>query len=143
MHLGPADRQGEGQAAAQSAQGVVPQPRRYRDRGRLRVTFILKRPQPAFSMMLASAYGPVYPCHVPPGEMRLHPIGTGPFKFVEFRANEHVKVAKNPDYWKPGRPYLDGIEWTVVPNRATQSLAFIAGQFDVTFPYEVTIQMVH
>src|ERR1700726_1530559 len=49
----------------------------------------------------------------------------------------------NPDYWKPGRPYLDAIEWTIIPNRSTQSLAFIAGQFDVTFPYEVTIQMVH
>src|SRR6266699_1331109 len=83
------------------------------------------------------------PCHVPPAQMRQHPIGTGPFKFVEFKQNEHIKVTKNPDYWKPGRPYLDGVEWTVVPNRATQSLAFIAGQFDVTFPYEVTMQMVH
>src|SRR6266705_6299293 len=107
------------------------------------VTFILKRPQPAFLSLLAGGMAPVYPCHVPPAQMRLHPIGTGPFKFVEFKQNEHIKVTKNPDYWKPGRPYLDGVEWTVVPNRATQSLAFIAGQFDVTFPYEVTIQMVH
>src|ERR1700704_1921877 len=105
------------------------------------VTFILKRSQPAFISLLAGGMAPVYPCHVPPAQMRLHPIGTGPFKFVEFKQNEHIKVAKNPDYWKPGRPYLDGIEWTVVPNRATQSLAFIAGQFDMTFPYEVTIAM--
>jgi len=107
------------------------------------VTFVLKRPQPAFPMLLASAYGPVYPCHVPPAQMRLHPIGTGPFKFVEFKPNEDIKVAKNPDFWKPGRPYLDGIEWDIVPNRATQSLAFIAGKFDMTFPYEVTVQMMH
>jgi peptide/nickel transport system substrate-binding protein len=107
------------------------------------VTFTLKRPQPAFLTLLASGDSPVYPCHVPPAQMRLHPIGTGPFKFVEFKPNEYIKVTKNPDYWKPGRPYLDGIEWTMVPNRATQSLAFIAGQFDVTFPYEVTVQMVH
>ena len=105
------------------------------------VTFVLKRPQPWFTMLLASGDSPVYPCHVPPAQMRLHPIGTGPFKFVEFKPNEHIRVAKNPDYWKPGRPYLDGIEWTIVPNRATQSLAFIAGQFDMTFPYEVTIAM--
>jgi peptide/nickel transport system substrate-binding protein len=107
------------------------------------VTFILKRPQPAFPMLLASGDSPVYPCHVPPAQMRLHPIGTGPFKFVEFKPNEHITLTRNPDYWKPGRPYLDGVEWTVVPNRATQSLAFIAGQFDMTFPYEVTLQMVH
>src|SRR5438067_4755243 len=104
------------------------------------VTFIMKRPQPAFPMMLASAYGPIYPCHVPPAQMRQHPIGTGPFKFVEFKPNEYIKLAKNPDYWKPGRPYLDGIEWTIIPNRSTQTLAFIAGQFDMTFPYEATVQ---
>jgi ABC-type transport system substrate-binding protein len=48
-------------------------------------------------------------CHVPPREMRLHPIGTGPFKFVAFKPNESITVARNPDYWKTRRPYLDGI----------------------------------
>ncbi|MGE5271535.1 MAG: ABC transporter substrate-binding protein [Thiohalocapsa sp.] len=104
------------------------------------VTFVLKRSQPWFLMLLASGDSPVYPCHVPPAQMRLHPIGTGPFKFVEYKPNEQIKLVKNPDYWKQGRPYLDGIEWTIVPNRATQALAFIAGKFDVTFPYEVTVQ---
>src|SRR5256885_390877 len=104
------------------------------------VTFIMKRAQPAFPMLLASAYGPIYPCHVPPAQMRQHPIGTGPFKFVEFKPNEYIKLAKNPDYWKKGLPYLDGIEWTIIPNRSTQTLAFIAGQFDMTFPFEQTVQ---
>ncbi len=104
------------------------------------VTFVLKRPQPAFLMLLATGMSPVYPCHVPAREMRSHPIGTGPFKFVEFKRNEFIKLAKNPDYWKPGRPYLDAIEWTIIPNRSTQTLAFIAGKFDMTFPYEATVQ---
>ena len=73
--------------------------------------------------------------------MRQHPIGTGPFKFVEFKPNQSIKVERNPDYWKPGKPYLDGIEWTIIPNRSTAILAFIAGNFDMTFPYEVTIPM--
>src|SRR5579863_8793971 len=106
------------------------------------VTFVLKRPQPALLMLLASGDSPIYPCHVPPQQMRTHPIGTGPFKFVEFKPNEYIKLTKNTDYWKPGRPYLDGIEWTIVPNRATQSLAFIAGQFDMTFPYYITPPLV-
>jgi ABC-type transport system substrate-binding protein len=55
------------------------------------VTFHMKRPQPAFLMVLASGYSPVYPCHVAPRDMRQHPIGTGPFKFVEFKPNEHIK----------------------------------------------------
>ena len=101
----------------------------------LTATFRLRRPQPALIALLASGYSPIYPCHVPAPEMRQHPIGTGPFKFVEFKPNEHIKVARNPDYWKPGRPYLDGIEYTIVPNRSTAILAFVAGNFDMTFPY--------
>src|SRR4029077_145498 len=56
--------------------------------GDYEVTFHLKRPQPAFLAMLATGWTPVYPCHVSPAQMRLHPIGTGPFKFVEFKPNE-------------------------------------------------------
>ena len=104
-------------------------------------TFVLKRSQPAFLMLLASGMSPVYPCHVPAQEMRTHPIGTGPFKFAAFKPNQYIRLEKNPDYWKPGRPYLDAIEWTIIPNRSTQALAFIAGKFDMTFPYEVTVQM--
>src|SRR6201982_2093123 len=48
-------------------------------------TFVLKRPQPAFIALLATGMSPVYPCHVSPAQMSQHPIGTGPFKFVEFK----------------------------------------------------------
>src|SRR5207302_7029003 len=47
------------------------------------VTFRLKRPQPFLVALLASGQSPVYPCHVTPAQMRLHPIGTGPFNLVE------------------------------------------------------------
>ena len=104
-------------------------------------TFHLKRPQPSLLALLASGYSPVYPCHVSPAQMRTHPIGTGPYKFVEFKQNESIKIARNPDYWKKDRPYLDGIEWTIIPNRSTAILAFIAGKFDMTFPTEVSIPL--
>jgi len=58
--------------------------------------------------------------------MRQHPIGTGPFKFVSYKPNESIRLARNPDYWKSGRPYLDGIEWRIIPNRSTALLAFVA-----------------
>ncbi len=103
--------------------------------------FTCKRPQPALLTLLASGYSPVYPCHVPPAQMRLHPIGTGPFKFVDYKPNEYIKVRRNPDYWKQGRPYLDGIEYIIVPNRSTAILGFIAGQFDMTWPFSVTIPL--
>jgi peptide/nickel transport system substrate-binding protein len=102
------------------------------------VTFHLKRPQPSLLAMLASGYTPIYPCHVPAAQMRTHPIGTGPYKFVEMKQNESIKFVRNPDYWKKGLPYLDGIEYTIIKNRATAVLAFVAGKVDMTFPTEMT-----
>jgi peptide/nickel transport system substrate-binding protein len=48
---------------------------------------------------------------------------------------------RNPDYWKKGRPYLDGIEYTVTRNRSTAILAFIAGNYDLTFAGSVTVPL--
>ena len=107
--------------------------------GDYEVTFHLKRPQPSLLALLASGWSPIYPCHVSPRDMRSHPIGTGPFKLVEFKPNEVIRVIKNPDYWKPGRPYLDGIEWTIIKDVSTRNLAFIAGKVDLYSPYGVTI----
>jgi hypothetical protein len=50
-------------------------------------------------------------------------------------------VARNPDYWKPERSYLDGIEYTIILNRSTAILAFVAGKFDMTFPFQVTVPL--
>src|SRR5260370_19151716 len=52
-----------------------------------------------------------------------------------------MKCVKNPTYWKPGRPYRDGSEYTIIPNRSTAILAFTAGKFDLTFPFEVTVPL--
>src|SRR5215468_1363928 len=109
--------------------------------GDYEASFKLKRPQPALLTLLASGYTPVYPCHVSPADMRTKPVGTGPFKFVEFKANESIKLVKNPDYWKKGLPYLDGIEFTIITNRSTAILAFVAGKFDMTFPTHITIPL--
>ena len=73
--------------------------------------------------------------------MRQHPIGTGPFKFVEFKPNEGIRVTRNPDYWKKDRPYLDSVEYTMLKNRSTVILAFIAGKYDLTFAGSVTIPL--
>jgi peptide/nickel transport system substrate-binding protein len=98
--------------------------------GDYEVTFHLSRPQPAFLALLASGRSVVYPCHAAPSEMRQHPIGTGPFKFVEFKPNERVTLTRNPDYWKPGRPYLDGIEFVIIKDVSTANLAFVADKVD-------------
>ena len=102
------------------------------------VTFHLKAPQPSFIALLAAGYSPVYPCHVPLRVMRSAPIGTGPFKVATYKRNEVVVLVRNPDYFKPGKPYLDGLEYRVIDNRSTRILAFISGELDLTFVNDVT-----
>jgi peptide/nickel transport system substrate-binding protein len=105
--------------------------------GDFEVAFVLGRPQPSVLTMLAGAFSPIYPCHVGAAQMRTKPVGTGPFKFVELKQNESIKLARNPDYWKKGRPYLDAIEFRIIPSRATSLLAFVANQYDLTFTAEI------
>jgi peptide/nickel transport system substrate-binding protein len=97
------------------------------------VSFHLKRSQPSFLALLATGWSPIYPCHVSPRDMRTHPIGTGPFKFVDFEPNQSITVTRNRDYWKPGRPYLDGIEYTIIKDVSTRLLSFLSGKDDVFF----------
>ncbi|HPU53025.1 MAG TPA: ABC transporter substrate-binding protein, partial [Burkholderiaceae bacterium] len=105
-------------------------------------TFVLARPQSSLPALMASNYTPVYPCHVATKDMRTKPIGTGPFKFVSFDSNSSIKLAKNTEYWKPGRPYLDAITYNIIGNRSTRTLAFAANEFDLTFVGDVTPPMV-
>ena len=106
------------------------------------VIFRLKRRQPSLLAMLASGFSPIYPCHVTPAQMRQTPVGTGPFKFVEFRRNEVIRVARNADYWKKDRPYLDGIDWQIIKSPSTGILAFVANQVDMTSPYFLQVPMI-
>jgi peptide/nickel transport system substrate-binding protein len=70
--------------------------------------------------------------------MRERPIGTGPFKLAQFSEFQYIRLVRNPDYWKKGKPYLDGIDFNIVSNPSTAVLSFVAGRFDLTFPFEVT-----
>ena len=101
------------------------------------VLFRLKRPQPSLLLMLASGYSPVYPAHVPPAELRTKCMGTGPFKLKEVRPGELIEYVKNPDYFVKGRPYLDGIRYTIIRDRGTRYSALQAGRQDIAYPLEI------
>ncbi|MDU0328717.1 MULTISPECIES: ABC transporter substrate-binding protein [Paenibacillus] len=56
-----------------------------------------------------------------------HPVGTGPYKFVKWEENAGIQVERNPDYqWapelvdNPGAPYLDGVNFRIIPEEATR-----------------------
>ena len=109
--------------------------------GPYEVRFTLGRPQPSFLSFLASGWSVVYPCHVDGAAMRRNPVGTGPFKFAEWKPNDVIRLTKNRDYWKPGRPYLDTVEWRIMNSHATRTLSFVAGQYDVTFNGDVNMNI--
>jgi peptide/nickel transport system substrate-binding protein len=105
------------------------------------VVFRLKRPQPSLLMMLASGYSPVYPAHVPIAELRQRCVGTGPFKLKEYARGQTIELVRNPDYFIPGRPYLDGIRYTIITERGTRLAALQAGRLDAFMPLEMTKAM--
>ncbi len=50
----------------------------------------------------------------------LHPVGTGPFKFVEYAKDQHTIVERNPDYWESGLPRLERITFRPIPVDSTR-----------------------
>ena len=59
------------------------------------------------------------------------PIGTGPFKFDYWHKGSGLKLVKNTDYWQPGKPYLDSVTWTDVPDDNTRQLQVTSGQAQI------------
>jgi peptide/nickel transport system substrate-binding protein len=102
------------------------------------VIFRLGRPQPSLLLMLASGYSPVYPAHVPIAELRGRCVGTGPFKLKQYMRGQLVELERNPDYFVPGRPYLDGIRYPIISERGTRLAALQAGQLDTSVPLGMT-----
>ncbi|MEK6712442.1 MAG: ABC transporter substrate-binding protein [Nitrospinota bacterium] len=65
----------------------------------------------------------------------LKPVGTGPFMFREAVAGSHVALARNPNYFKKGLPYLDRIFLKVIPDTPARVLALEAGEADFIASY--------
>ncbi len=61
----------------------------------------------------------------------LAPVGTGPFRFVEFRRGQFVTLERNPDYWDQGKPLADRVVIRFIPDPAARSAAYEAGELDV------------
>ncbi|WP_053063767.1 ABC transporter substrate-binding protein [Caballeronia mineralivorans] len=108
------------------------------------VSFHLARPQPSLLEYLASGLSPVYPCHVSAQQMRSAPIGTGPFKVAKFERGKSVQLVRNPDYFKKGHPYLDGvtIRFLAGGSMMNQELGFTSGIYDqINLPYNKVAQL--
>ncbi|MEZ5143688.1 MAG: ABC transporter substrate-binding protein [Acidimicrobiales bacterium] len=57
-----------------------------------------------------------------------HPVGTGPFRFVDWTPDQSLRVERNPRYWREGLPYLDGIDFRIITDGKTRVTALQSGQ---------------
>lgn len=98
------------------------------------VVFKLKEPFGPFIGLFETGTMPMIPKHIYEGTdyktnpANHHPIGTGPFKFAEWKKGSYIHAIRNENYHQEGQPYLDEIYWHVIPDAASRSVAYETGQ---------------
>lgn len=65
------------------------------------------------------------------GKHNTNPIGTGPFKFVEYSPGQRVVLEKFDQYWDENLPYLDKVEFRIITDPQASLIAFKAGEIDM------------
>ena len=99
------------------------------------VVFKLKTVFPPFLTSLTNDLY-IMPKHVYQGTdilknpARLTPVGTGAFKFAEWKRGDYIRVVRNPNYFQEGKPYLDEIVFKVAADPGARMLAFEKGELD-------------
>src|SRR6266545_152552 len=101
------------------------------------VRFVLQEPNYMFALVVAG-YRLGFPMSSPTAfetmseqERRSRPVGTGPFKLLEWVPNDHVTLVRNEHYWKQGLPYLDKVIFKVLNDPISQITALKAGEVDM------------
>ena len=99
------------------------------------VRLVLKRPAPALvSALSATTVGMISPASVEAHGNSYtkyqHPVGTGPYVFVERVEGERVVLRKYEGYWGE-KPYYDTVQFRIVPEAATRESLLLAGQVDM------------
>lgn len=100
-------------------------------------TVIFRLNQPFGSLMNALGYDFfILPKHLYAGtdirnnEYNAKPVGTGPFKFAEWKKGSHIILERYADYHESGKPYLDRLIFQVIPDAAGRVLALESGDID-------------
>lgn len=94
------------------------------------VRFVIKRPfAPFFSYLATPHYGAIVPRDIVEknGDLQKVASGTGPFVLERFVPDNTVVLKRNPSYYESGLPYLDGLEYRIIPDEAARLAALRAG----------------
>lgn len=106
----------------------------------LTVKMTLKEPFAPMLLSQETASAPIIPKHIYEGtDYRTNPanntpIGTGPFKFVEWKKGSFIHLTKNTDYWIPGKPQISDLYYEIIPDAAARAVAYETGKVDVMTP---------
>ncbi len=96
----------------------------------------LKFPSAAFLQYQATEFVKIHPKHhVETGvDMKKEEniLGSGPFRLKEYKKDISIEYEKNPDYFKEGYPYLDGLKYFVIVDTSTITAAYLSGQVMMT-----------
>ncbi|CEG25837.1 ABC transporter substrate-binding protein [Bacillus sp. B-jedd] len=98
------------------------------------IQFTLTRPQATFLVNIAmTCFGIASPAALEKygDQYRKNPVGTGPFKFVEWKENDTITLEKNPDYWQKGYPKLNKVIFRVIPENTARLNALKNGEIDL------------
>ena len=100
--------------------------------GPMQVTIHLSRPSAGLPTILTNRIGLVVsPKSIQAGNIDRAPVGTGPFKFVDWQDNASFNLVRNDNYWRAGQPYLDGINMRIIGELNTAVRTTIAGETDL------------
>jgi peptide/nickel transport system substrate-binding protein len=95
----------------------------------------LKKVTPALTGWLSTGWAGIVPKayyeKVGAKAFAAHPIGTGPFKFVQWLHGQSMTIERNPYYWKSGQPYFDKLVFQFIPNDNTRILNVRSGATDI------------
>lgn len=101
--------------------------------GKNQVTLKLNRPNAGLPSILTNRVGLIVsPKSIQEkGNVDRTPVGTGPYKFVSWQDNNAIVLNRNESYWRPGLPYLDGIDIKIINELNTAVRAVVAGEADL------------
>jgi peptide/nickel transport system substrate-binding protein len=101
------------------------------DTAHVKVT--MSKPWSGFPNMLTSQVGAIAsPAMLAGGtEASRHPVGSGPFRFVDWETDKHLNVTKNDRYWRAGYPHLDDLEFRPLPDGSARAAALRAGDVNI------------
>ena len=106
------------------------------------VTLTLSEPTSGLLFNLARADSIIYPAGTAETQ-RNNPVGTGPFRFVEWIPGSQVRLEKFDDYYLPDIPYLDAVTFRIIGDANARFAALQAGDIDmigVALPPESAVQ---